>query len=137
MVVIFQKITLVASVLLWGYGVSKAVDSYAAVCDKVSDFRAFLKEEEEVADTRVRGVNAFLVGALAIVYAALLHFAGFALWLSSVALFKFSVSATLADVFQRELFSGRDISISVYRMMKTDGILNAVFAMIIIYLVLA
>ena len=106
------------------------------MCDKVSDFRTFLKEEEEVADSRVRGANAFLIGALALVYASLLHFAGFALWVSLVALFKFALSASLADVFQRELFSGREISRLVYRMMKADGILNAVFAMFIIYLVL-
>lgn len=136
MAVMFQKITLVASVLLWGYGISQAADTYAAVCDKVSDFRTFLKEEEEVADSRVRGANAFLIGALALIYASLLHFAGFALWVSSVALFKFALSASLADVFQRELFSGREISRPVYRMMKADGILNAVFAMFIIYLVL-
>ena len=47
MAVMFQKITLVSSVLLWGYGISQAADTYAAVCDKVSDFRTFLKEEED------------------------------------------------------------------------------------------
>ncbi len=134
MTAIFEKITILASVVLWGYSFSRIIDSYGVMQKKMFHFRQIIKDEMIPFDG-VRRVNVFLIGALGIAYAVMLYFSGFAFWILVMVIGKFAVSAYLSDSFQNQVVQGKDFSKRLYVQMKIDAVFNALTGIFIVVLV--
>ena len=135
MTAIFEKLTILTSIVLWGYSFSRVVDSYGVMQKKVTTFRRVIKEEMNSL-SGIRRANVVMVGLFSIAYVTMLYFSGIAIWILCVVLGKFAISAYLSDSFHNLVIRGNPFSRPLYVQMKIDAVLNAlvgIFILIILF----
>lgn len=132
---IFEKLTILTSIVLWGYSFSRIVDSYGVMQQKMMLFRKVIKEEMKSFEN-IRRANVIIVGLFSVVYLTILYFSGIAVWVLCVVLSKFTISAYFSDSFQNLAIQGKNFSKPLYIQMKVDSVLNALVGIFIIILML-
>jgi hypothetical protein len=131
MTAIFEKLTILTSIVLWGYSFSRVVDSYGVMQKKMMLFRKVIREDMKSLDG-IRRANVVMVGLFSVAYVTMLYFSGIAIWVLCVVLGKFAISAYLSDSFQNLVIRGKDFSKPLYVQMKVDSVLNALVGIFIV-----
>ena len=124
MVDICSYVLILASVVLFGYSLSRLIDGFSTVQKKMQDYRQMLAEYEAPPDA-TRRINTLQNGFLALGYVVLAHLAGFTLWFLALMAAKFTLSSCFSDklhclVIHRE----RTLSRRFYGLLKADALLN-------------
>ena len=117
MVDICSYVLILASVVLFGYSLSRLIDGFSTVQKKMQDYRQMLAEYEAPPDA-TRRINTLQNGFLALL-------AGFTLWFLALMAAKFTLSCCFSDklhclVIHRE----RTLSRRFYGLLKADALLN-------------
>lgn len=123
MATISNHLTILASVLFFGYSLSLSTNGYRAICEKAAKFRELLQMEIGAVDS-VRKTNFLLTSAFSFIYLTLLYLSGFAYWFIAVILVKLMLTILFSDTFQRAIIEKKEISKRFYLMMKSDSIAN-------------
>ncbi len=118
-------LTIMSSVLFFGYSLSLTTNGYKSICDKAVKFKELLKMEMDASEG-IRKTNISLISAFSLAYLVLLHFSGFAYWFLGAVLLKLVSTLLLSDYFQRMVVEDKMISKRLYILMKLDSIFNAV-----------
>jgi hypothetical protein len=121
-------LTIMTSVLFFGYSLSLSTNGYRSICEKAVKFRELLRIEVG-ASNNIRKTNALLTSFFSLAYLVLLYFSGFAFWFIALVLLKLLMTLYFSDKFQRTVVEDKEISKRFYLFMKTDSILNAVFGL--------
>ena len=96
MVDICSYVLILASVVLFGYSLSRLIDGFSTVQKKMQDYRQMLAEYEAPPDA-TRRINTLQNGFLALGYVVLAHLAGFTLWFLALMAAKFTLSCCFSD----------------------------------------
>ncbi|NLG38724.1 MAG: hypothetical protein GX545_02230 [Fibrobacter sp.] len=118
-------LTIMSSVLFFGYSLSLSTNGYKSICDKAVKFKELLKMEMDASEG-IRKTNISLISAFSLAYLVLLYFSGFAYWFLGAVLLKLVSTLLLSDYFQRMVVEDKMISKRLYILMKLDSIFNAV-----------
>lgn len=133
---LISKISIVASIVLFGYNLSMLLNRYVSFCEKALKYREIL-QQEKIALQELRNSNIRLSFGVAVIYITLLHFSGFATWLLGAIAFKFLLSLYFSDAFQSRVVDGRSISQKLYWAMKLDSLVNLLGATLIAYVLVS
>lgn len=128
MATISNQLTIIASVLFFGYSLSLSTNGYKAICKKAAKFRELLQMEVDAVGS-VRKTNFLLTSTFSLVYLTLLYFSGFAYWFIASILVKLMVTIVFSDTFQCAVINKKEISKRFYLMMKSDSIANTVLGL--------
>lgn len=120
---ILAKISMLVSVILWGYNLSLFLNRYVDICEKAIKYRDILRQEH-IALEELRNSNFKLEAIGAVAFLTLLYFSGIAPWLLITIGLKFLLSLYYSDSFQRCVVSGKSISKKLFWLMKLDALVN-------------
>lgn len=126
------KVSLFASILLFGYNLSMVFNRYAAICRKALLYREVLLENSETV-SHLRRTNLALSSFASIIYLALLYLSKLSLWFLAVVVLKIALSLVYSDTFQRCVVLKKDIPQRLYWNMKFDSIVNALGTLLIMF----
>ncbi len=118
-------LTIMTSVLFFGYSLSLSTNGYRTICKKAVKFRELLRIEVG-ASNNIRKTNALLTSFFSLAYLVLLYFSGFVFWFIALVLLKLVVTLYFSDKFQRTVVEDKKISKRFYLFMKIDSIFNAI-----------
>ncbi len=133
---LISKISIVASIVLFGYNLSMLLNRYVSFCEKALKYREIL-HQEKIALKELRNSNIRLSFGVAVIYITMLYFSGFATWLLGTIAFKFLLSLYFSDAFQSRVVDGRSISQKLYWAMKLDSLVNLLGATLIAYVLVS
>lgn len=126
------KVSLFASILLFGYNLSMVFNRYAAICRKALLYREVLLENSDTV-SHLRRTNLALSSFASIIYLALLYLSKLSLWFLAVVVLKIALSLVYSDTFQRCVVLKKDIPQRLYWNMKFDSIVNALGTLLIMF----
>lgn len=126
------KVSLFASILLFGYNLSMVFNRYAAICRKALLYREVLLENSDTV-SHLRRTNRALSSFASIIYLALLYLSKLSLWFLAVVVLKIALSLVYSDTFQRCVVLKKDIPQRLYWNMKFDSIVNALGTLLIMF----
>lgn len=127
---IISKISLIVSVVLFGYNLSLFLNRYINICEKALKYRDILSQEH-IALKELRSSNFKLEFIGAIIYLSLLYFSHISLLFLAVIGLKFALSLYLSDIFQKCVVDGKSIPKKLYWSMKFDSLINLTGAIFI------
>ena len=129
------KITLVASIVFMGYSISEFAASFKTVSDKIDEFLG-LARENAATETDLRRSNIILSCFLSALYAFLVYFSEFAIWLVALAVLKLSLTLMVSDRLMVQVLRDKTLSKKNYLVSKYDSLFNAAmglaFALILV-----
>lgn len=117
-------LTILASVLFFGYSLSLSTNGYRTICEKAVKFREMLSMEIDAFEG-IRKTNIMLISVFSIIYLSLLYLSGYVYWFIGFVLFKLALTLFFSDLFQRAVINNKVISKRLYMFMKVDSILNS------------
>ena len=120
---LITKISLLVSVLLFGYNLSLVLNKYVSVSKKALLYRDILRRETKSLK-ELRKTNLITLVFVAFAYITLLYFSGLSFYLLSVVAFKFLISLFLSDKFQNCVVKGISVSKNLFYSMKIDASVN-------------
>lgn len=124
------KISLFASIILFGYNLSLAFNRYASICRKALLYREVLLENSETV-SHLRRTNLALSSFASIIYLALLYLSNLSFWFLAIVVLKIALSILFSDTFQRCIVLSKDIPQRLYWNMKFDSIVNSLGTLLI------
>lgn len=120
---VINKVSLIASIILWGYNLSLFLNRYVGICEKALKYRDIL-HQEQIALTELRKSNLKITVLATVIYLTLLYFSEFSYWFLAVIAIKFCISLYFSDLFQKCVVEGKTISKSLFWAMKIDSLIN-------------
>ncbi len=132
MVDISSYILIFASVVVFGYSLSRFIDNYGALQQRIHIYRSILQDLDESPDA-TRRANVVQNVCLLLSYALGAYFAQFAFWVLTLIVAKFSVSCILSDRLYGLVLDGNaSVSRTFYWLHKSDSLLNAALCVFIL-----
>lgn len=125
---IVTKITLVASLIWVGYSASQFLTSYDAVCEKVEKFKK-LAVETDSSDKELVLSNSLITICLSIGYTLLAYFSGLALWVILLIALKLLLTCRWSFEEIHRITKKGLIDTGMFKLSRTDAILNAIFGL--------
>ncbi len=132
MVDISSYILIFASVVVFGYSLSRFIDNYGALQKRICLYRSLLQDLDEPRDA-TRRVNVLQNASLLLLYALGAYFAQFAFWVLALIVAKFSFSCFLSDrLYSLVLDGNASVSRTFYWLHKYDSLSNAMLCVFIL-----
>lgn len=133
---VIAKVTLVASVILFGYNLYQLLTSYESVCAKVDEFKQLAKESESDEAT-VKRSNFILTGGLSVAFVALVFFANLAYWMVTVVVLKMTWTMIMSQMEIVRIFKSSEINRNFFRWTKVDAAANALVGLAVAIVVIS
>lgn len=133
---VVSKITLVASVVLFGYNLYQLLTSYEATCEKVEEFKHLAKEggSDEVA---VKRSNFLLTGLLSSGFCTLVYLSNLAYWVVGIVVLKMLLTVLLSHLEIERVFRSNAIDRHFFYLTKMDAAANALIGIAVAIVVIS
>lgn len=129
---VFAYILILASVILFGFSLSRFFDSFDSVKKRVKSSHSLFESIEEPTED-IRRVNTVQNVLLAAAYVSGAYFARFSPWVLALMVGKFSLSCAVSDKFFRVMLSGNpSLSRPFYWALKFDALSNVLVSLFIL-----
>lgn len=131
---IAAKLTLIASIIYFGYNMSEILSTYEKSCEKVDTFKK-LKQESESSEASLRRSNLLLSILMTVVFVALIYSSGIAFWVTLVVAVKCLLTLFCSDKSLVKILHSDILPKKIFLWTKVDAAFNAFFGLAIAIIV--
>lgn len=125
---VVAKLTLIASVVMFGYNLYQLLMGYETICQKAEEFKR-LAVESESDEISVKWTNVLITGILSVVFTALVFFANFAYWMVGVVALKMVCTILLSHKEIERAFLPSKMDKKFFMWSKVDSAANVVMGL--------